>query len=614
VIAGEAITGILEEGAREGSMKWTGQFRNMRLLKVLTLFVLVSIVMLLAALVTFYSFFSSSTLGSAKGLMQTTLTQTGDDIDAQLKDLSNSVLHLAYNKELYEFTQYSPIQKFELSKVIITVLNSLVEKDRLINSVHLQLTNGQRISSSPSPNIYDYMIYNQIVKDYRLMEPFTKTKFTHCYTYPGTANVYFACLVPIYSVTGGSRSEDRYAGAYVAMCTANSLAPQLAQNALDGSALSILEVDGRGPIASNNMALARKLAEGTGGDGEEKILKADKDVYHILSLRLREVDWELQYAQPESRLFKGLVPIRIWSLTLMLAVVIIQSLMGYALHQSIVGPLTDLAAQMHQVGEGGRKHIIPTSRNEIGILTDDINDMLEQMELTSANMLETARALQQSRLDSLQARVMYLQAQINPHFLYNNLECIRGMASAGDVDSLREMIRAMCSIYRYGTRGYQAVRVSDEISMIREFIRIIRLRYQDRYVFSIDADDSLMWRPMPKMTLQPIVENAVLHGYRKNNGQMRLHIRVSAGAGGETVVTVADDGAGMSREKLATLQAALDPAETDDNDETGSIGLKNVNRRIKLLFGDCFGLSVQANAPRGLIVTIRLGETFPASE
>lgn len=582
--------------------KW---FVNMKLIRILVLYFMLSVILMLGALFGFYRFFHYATLNSSMGLMQTALEKTREDVDAALEDVTSSVLQLAYSQQLYAFTQYMPVQKFEASKVVISMLNSLVEQDSLISSIHIQLKNGQVISSSSAPSIQVYLIYQKIVEEYDLTKAFYTPTLTKSYYEPDTSSTYFACLVPIFSTTGGARSEDRYAGAYVAMCSAGSFGKILSENALTNSAMTIMADDR--PIATSGKRLSSLLAEKgvTAYNGSEEL---GDEVFHLTSLSLKETDWKVVLAYPDSEIRRSLRPIQIWSVALMLAVVVIQTIMGFALRQSIVGPLSGLAEQMRHIGAGRQNKLTQTSENEIGILAGNINEMLDKIEKINTSMLETAQALQTAKLDGMKANIMFLQAQINPHFLYNNLECIRGMASAGHTQAVRQMVSSICTVYRYGVSDKRMETIENELRIINEFFIIIKLRYFDRYQLTIDVDERLYSRPIPKMTLQPIVENAVLHGFAgsRDQGIIRLEGRLTGN--GETELTVTDNGTGMEEEEIILLNRRLElSGKQESEEEEGKIGVRNVNRRIKLLMGEHSGITVSANEPKGLKVTLLLG-------
>src|SRR5699024_8105395 len=161
-----------------------------------------------------------------------------------------------------------------------------------------------------------------------------------------------------------------------------------------------------------------------------------------------------------------------------------------------------------------------------------------------------------------QSEIAALTHQINPHFLYNTLDCMRGMAFAGRMEDLEETISSLAYLFRYATQAGGYVRVEEEIGSIRRYMNIIRIRCGGRIDTCYAVDEDVSGLQMPKMTLQPIVENAVLHGLEKVN--RRGTLRISARREADMLqLEVADDGSGMDAVALNRLREALAQANAD---------------------------------------------------
>ncbi|MCR5675905.1 MAG: sensor histidine kinase [Lachnospiraceae bacterium] len=196
-----------------------------------------------------------------------------------------------------------------------------------------------------------------------------------------------------------------------------------------------------------------------------------------------------------------------------------------------------------------------------------------------------------------------LQAQINPHFLYNTLDAIVWSAEAGNEKQVVRMVGSLSDFFRMSLgKGREIVSVRDELQHVRSYLEIQQIRYQDILSYGIDVPESLYACQMPKITIQPIVENALYHGIKNRRGGGR--ISVDAREEGETFhILVSDDGIGMSAERLAEVHHALtDKASA----ESAVYGLYNVNERIRLNFGEEYGLSVESTEGAGTTVDIHL--------
>jgi len=226
---------------------------------------------------------------------------------------------------------------------------------------------------------------------------------------------------------------------------------------------------------------------------------------------------------------------------------------------------------------------------------------------------------QQDRISSIlwqQAKFSELQSQINPHFLYNTLESIRGQAISDDNIKIADMTEALAKYFRYNiSKESDIVTLKQEIDNIRNYIRIQQYRFEDRFEFKvyIDEQDYAMLCKMPKMSLQPIVENCVYHGLESKIAAGLISLRVEK-SDKKIRIFVQDNGQGIPYEKLKFLQKQLE--ETDgiliQSELEGHIGiaLLNVNHRIKLMYGNEYGLFISSTVDLGteVMIVIPLGE------
>ena len=213
-----------------------------------------------------------------------------------------------------------------------------------------------------------------------------------------------------------------------------------------------------------------------------------------------------------------------------------------------------------------------------------------------------------------QAEYLALQNQINPHFLYNTLESIRGEAMASGLDDLANMTEAMAKFFRYSIFNVNhLVHLEEELMNIENYFRIQHYRFGDKLNLVIESppeDTEAAYRClMPKMTLQPIVENAVYHGIEPKLGTGTLRIRIEL-TQERLIVTVSDDGLGMEPEKRDALNQKLSMISIDeiqsDKPNRNGIALINVNTRIKLLFGEAYGLHIFSSPNVGTDVVVTL--------
>ena len=206
--------------------------------------------------------------------------------------------------------------------------------------------------------------------------------------------------------------------------------------------------------------------------------------------------------------------------------------------------------------------------------------------------------------------VSLLQNQINPHFLYNTLDSIRSLALMNDQQEIADMTLILSRFFRYCiSRDEKLVRVSEELAHIRDYYYIQKYRFEDRFEMDVQLEtEEIRDLYMPKMTIQPLVENAMLHGLEKveRTGHILLRLHL---AGDDLVITVSDNGCGMDEATLRTLNEWLGTMYMKAGSSRGShsgIALQNVNARIRIMFGEGYGLRYRSLEGEGTDAIVRM--------
>lgn len=212
-------------------------------------------------------------------------------------------------------------------------------------------------------------------------------------------------------------------------------------------------------------------------------------------------------------------------------------------------------------------------------------------------------------LSKRQAQYLALQNQINPHFLYNTMESIRSEAMMSGLDSVAKMCESLASFFRYTVSNTEnLVTVEAEIQNVRNYFFIQQYRFGNRLKLNIEYEED-DWGEMlkcriPKLTLQPVVENAIIHGVEQKIGVGTVTVRMMF-TETRLIILVKDDGVGISPDMLAQINHRLKETHTPSG-EKGGIAIANVNTRVKLLFGDAYGVTVYSTEGVGTDVEITL--------
>lgn len=236
--------------------------------------------------------------------------------------------------------------------------------------------------------------------------------------------------------------------------------------------------------------------------------------------------------------------------------------------------------------------------DEFEVLAESYNHMLDQLN----QIIERACNAEGMRID---AEYRALQSQINPHFLYNALETINSLAQINSQSEISQMICALADMFRYSThQSAKLVTVQEELSYLHNYMFLQSFGYEDKMHITYDIPDSLLGLRIPKVILQPLVENCLNHAFEGSCGE--YNISVSGHLINNILeFTVADDGIGMTEEQMEALQQKLSSA-MDSQPDKSSIGLTNIHKRLQFLFGPGSGLSITSTPGRGTIVLMKI--------
>ncbi|MDR2902960.1 MAG: sensor histidine kinase [Clostridiales bacterium] len=235
-------------------------------------------------------------------------------------------------------------------------------------------------------------------------------------------------------------------------------------------------------------------------------------------------------------------------------------------------------------------------------LSPEMIDMIDRIQSLTKTHYKTAELKKQ-------AEYLALQSQINPHFLYNTLEAIRGDALNAGVGSIAEITEALATFFRYTISMNEIlVTLEDELTNVQNYFTIQQYRFGDRLALSIDYDGNPADYKLPKMTLQPIIENAIYHGIERKRGPGAIKIVIET-TKTRLIMNVIDNGVGIEETKLNDLNGKLNTPPSNkpaDKREKGGIALINVNNRIKLLFGELYGIRISSTVDIGTDIEIIL--------
>lgn len=269
-------------------------------------------------------------------------------------------------------------------------------------------------------------------------------------------------------------------------------------------------------------------------------------------------------------------------------------LAGWIISRLLSRPLQQLETAMEQFEQDadGFTYEPVAGTREVQELSDSFGHMVGRIQ----KLMTTVR---EEEIDLRKTELKALQAQINPHFLYNTLDSIAWMCERGKNADAVKMVHALARLFRISiSRGHELIPIEKELQHAESYLLIQKFRYKNQFTYHFTVDESCLHCLCNKITLQPIIENSITHGLDLLVDPGHIEIEVCAD-GEDILFKVTDDGIGMSQEQVAEL------LKNEPSDRTG-IGIKNVNDRLRIYFGPQYGMSIDSVPDEGTTVTIRM--------
>lgn len=346
----------------------------------------------------------------------------------------------------------------------------------------------------------------------------------------------------------------------------------------DGETVLLLAPDGQF-ITSNDDTISQKTAAKLVEESDDQIASIGKQSFIVVKQRSSVTGWTLLILTPVNVITKGISVLRTTIVVSALMGTLLFTLLSFFLSILITRPVFKLIKAMRSTRLGILKPIDNVSSTmEIQELNYSYNKMVD-------NINELIQLVYEKELSRSHTELKALQAQINPHFLFNTLDVLYWSLLDKDEDQLAEYVVAMSDLFRYTITGSSKggwVKLHDELEHVKRYLLIMKMRFEDRLEWEIVAPSEFSNVELPRLLLQPLVENAVLHGVESKiePGWIKLTV---AGDEEWITITVEDDGMGMDEEMLRSLVEGLESGKVSSSKDSG-VGIANVHRRLQLFF------------------------------
>lgn len=327
---------------------------------------------------------------------------------------------------------------------------------------------------------------------------------------------------------------------------------------------------------------------------KREVLEGEDYLIGVQSLGF--ADWKIALAVPWKEIMQPYIQTRNNMFIVVLLVIPLSFLLSFLFSSKNTKRIRLLISHMRKVVNGNFNiGILPAASDEIGELFRNYNYMITKISMLLEEKYALGHQVKNLELKSL-------QAQINPHFLYNTLDLINWMSKDAHAPKISELVRDLSGFYRLSlSKGEEMVSLENELQHITHYVRIQNMRFDNGIKLETDVPDSCLSCKILKLTLQPIVENSILHGILEKDDEKGT-IRITAEQAGDTVViSIDDNGIGIPPEKLKTLLL-----DSNAGVSSGGFGVKNIHERIRLSMGEKYGLEFESVPGRGTTVRIRI--------
>ena len=333
-----------------------------------------------------------------------------------------------------------------------------------------------------------------------------------------------------------------------------------------------------------------------------KVFRIDGKRYLVTASVIPTLDWLMIGLTPVNELTKAGKAMTQIIYVVGIIAALISTFFSLRVSHSVTKPLIYLTDTMKKFGKGDLSVRVPVLyEDEIGILSEEFNKMSEQIRQLVDQVYREQRAKRKSELAAL-------QAQINPHFLYNTLNSVSSLIKMNCPDEAFIMIQAIGTFYRTSlSDGKTLIPLEQEITNIENYIKIQKVRYGNKIEYEIDIENEILQERIVKLTLQPLIENSIYHGIKEMRGKGIIRIK-GWKEKNKVFIQVSDNGLGIPEEKLEELFSK------DYREKGSAFGLFNIQQRLQIYFGKEYGLTVESKLSQGTKATVCIPVDFKREE
>ncbi|MFV0342418.1 MAG: histidine kinase [Anaerocolumna sp.] len=549
----------------------------------------------------------------------TQLTQMTERISKIGKTVSNNI----YVQELLRLNNQGKKgtvkRRREIQDLITNYLQGITSSNEEMYDIAIIDNNNYIFSSN---RYFDYYVYSKMEQKYDFIN--MQNAFFTTFFQSNTLEMYnygFGYVVPVYYTTGAFSDIHERLGTCIVWNKKKAL-NEIAQSTTVTEEATVLIVDDQVNIMAVNSVYDEEVLtaeinafRSTKGEGSLKggLIHEMEFMGRNSFILMKEhgvTGWKTINIVPVKSVYKEALSTLYLGLFLAAGAIMILVIFNVLMVYSISKPIKHITSVLDTIGKGKRRQRVDyIAKNEFGVISKSINTMLDNVEVMNRRIFDMQSELYEKELMQKEAEMLALQSQINPHFLYNTLECIRSIATIHKIAEISTITTSMSRIFRYSIKGGLITTIQEELDCIKDYCKIITVRYNGRLKVDFEVEEEVYPYTALKMFMQPIIENSVYHGLEATEGE--VWIRIKGWREEEYVLfTITDNGAGMEPEKVEELNHFFLNATREDVEKVSksksSIGLANINMRIRLNYGPESGLRIQSTKQEGTKVFVKM--------
>lgn len=562
----------------------------------ITTYYLLCILIILITLISFFVqmlIMRNTLLENTRQLLRAAHQQSYENINHYLNNLENIAVSLGYNGSVQRYMkEEDPVKRLAHFPDVKTVFSGFSMSQNDLQGFAVYDKNGEFVVSNGKS--YQSIIQNDAIN--------LSNRITYSSSYP--SNPYIGVTVPYYIITipvldlNTINLSDLRIGTILLTMNQTYITAQIETgNQLKGCNMILVDSDGHEIAGYGQTVLSI-----------DDILKNKS--YVVIENTFTNNNWQLITYYEKGIIADNMIPLLLAVIiTSALIVIMVLTFVIFLLKQ-FIHPINHISHFMGEVSRKVSKNItkkippyhLPHKWNyeELSSMTLTMNHMLQSLDEKTSALISKEKQYYETALTLQRTEILAYRNQINPHFLYNTFECIKGIALSRNVSEICEISQALSEMFRYAVKGDNFVTVSLELNHLKDYASIIHYRFMGRITINIQATEEALHFYMPRLILQPIVENAVFHGVESQIEEGNIDVVVSID-NNFLHITISDNGVGMDAITIKTIEQNFQ----NMNYNTG-IGLANIAYRLKLFYSDSYDIKISSKQGSGTSIEVMI--------